>query len=250
MIMAMAMRDIQIRYAGTLGGFAWSIIQPLMMILIYCFVFSVGFKVKPPGGIPFIVVFLCGLIPWLIFSETLMSSVRVITANTHLTKKTVFPTEILPVTCLVASLIPHCVMLIILIIVLLVNNISFSFYNFQFLYYLFALSVFSLGLNWLFSAINVFCRDVGQTLGIVLNMWFWITPIVWPLNMIPQKYQYFIKLNPMYYIVEGYRSSFVYHVPFWHNYSMAIYFWIICLSVFIIGAFTFKKLKPEFAEVL
>jgi len=249
-IKAMATREIQSRYIGTFGGLVWSIIHPLMMILVYWFVFSVGFKVRPAGGIPFIVVFLCGLVPWLMFSEALTTCTNAISANANLVTKTVFPTEVLPVAYLLASLITHGIMLIVLIIVLLVNKVSFSFYNFQFLYYLFALSVFSLGLGWLLSSVNVFCRDVGQALAVVLNIWFWFTPIVWGIEIIPQKYQYIVKLNPFYYIVDGYRASFIYHLPIWHNYRMGIYFWFMCISLFIIGALTFRKLKPEFAEVL
>jgi lipopolysaccharide transport system permease protein/teichoic acid transport system permease protein len=164
--------------------------------------------------------------------------------------KTVFPTEILPLVYLLASLITHVIMLIILFIVLLINNISLSIYNFQFLYYLFALLVFSLGLGWFFSALNVFYKDVGQILGVVLNVWFWFTPIVWPQEIIPLKYQCILKLNPIYYIVDGYKSSFIYHSSIWHNPRGVIYFWIVCVMVFIIGALTFRKLKPEFPEVL
>lgn len=246
----MAIHQIQSRYIGTFGGFAWSIIHPLMMILVYWFVFSVGFKVQPAGGVPFIVVFLCGLIPWSMFAEAVTTSANAINANAHLVTKTVFPTEILPVVYLAASLITHTVMLGIFIIVMLFNKVSLSLYNLQFLYYLFCLSVFSLGLGWLLSAINVFYKDVSQSLGVILNMWFWCTPIVWLIDIIPSRYQYIIKLNPMFYIVDGYKSSFIYHSPVWHNPKGFLYFWVICTLVFIAGALTFRKLKPEFAEVL
>jgi len=249
-IMTMAIREIQTRYAGTLAGFVWSIVNPLMMILVFWFVFSVGFKVKPMGNVPFIVVFLCGLIPWTMFNETLLANTNSVTGNVHLVKKMVFPTEILPMVNLVASLISHGIMLAILIVVLLFSKIPFSIYNLQFLYYLVALSVFILGLGWFFSAINVFYRDVGQIMAVVLNMWFWITPIVWLIEIIPPDYQYIIKLNPIYYIVEGYRSSFIYHVPFWHNFQLGVYFWGITLVSFIVGGVVFRKLKPEFADVL
>lgn len=141
-------------------------------------------------------------------------------------------------------------MTVILMVLLILNNVPFSLYNLQFLYYLAALSVFSLGLGWFFSSMNVLYRDAGQVLGVILNMWFWLTPIVWGLDIIPEKYQYFVKLNPLYYIVEGYRFSFLYHIPLWHSYSVAIYFWAVCLLSFIAGAFVFRRLKPEFAEVL
>jgi len=249
-IKAMAVREIQSRYVGTLAGLSWSVMQPLAMILVYWFVFSVGFKVQPQGNIPFIVVFLCGLIPWLMFTEALSTSANAICANPHLITKTVFPTEILPIVYITVSLITHAVILFIFIIVMLFNRIGFSFYNLQFLYFLFALSVFSLGFGWLLSSLNVFYKDIGQILGVILNMWFWLTPIVWPLEILPQKFQMIIKLNPFFYIVDGYRNSFIYHVPIWHNLKEGVYFWAVCMFVFIAGALIFKKLKPEFAETL
>lgn len=250
MIFAMSIREVQSRYIGTMGGMLWAIINPLMMILVYWFVFSVGFKVHPAGGIPFIVVFLCGLIPWSMFAEALTTSAGSIRANAHLITKTVFPTEILPIINITASLITHSIMLVIFIIVMIFNQIPFSFYNFQFIYYLLGMVIFSLGLGWFLSAINVFFKDVGQALGVVINIWFWLTPIVWLPEMIPQKYQYLLKLNPMFYIVDGYKSSFIYRSPVWHNPIGGIYFWVVVFAVFIVGAVTFKKLKSEFAEVL
>ena len=144
----MARQEIKNRYAGTLAGLLWSFINPLMMILVYWFVFSVGFKIQPPGGYPFILVFLCGLVPWTLLSETLMSSSNVVIKNPHLVKKIAFPTEILPFVNLATSLITHGIMLVILIIIMLVNSVPLSWINLQFIYYLFALSVFITGLSW------------------------------------------------------------------------------------------------------
>jgi len=250
LIVAMAIQEVKKRYAGTLAGFTWTIVTPLATVLVFWFVFSVGFKIQPVGNYSFVVIFFCGFIPWLTFSETLLFNANAIVGNAHLVKKTVFPTEILPLVNLVASLISHTVMLVILALALHFNNISFSLYNIQFVYYFFSLVVFSIGLGWFISSLNVFFRDTGQIIGVILNMWFWLTPIVWLIDMIPKKYQYIIKLNPMYYIVEGYKQSFVYHVPFWGDYMQGVYFWFIAISSFLVGGYVFKKLKPEFADVL
>ena len=251
MIFVMAMRELRSRYIGTLGGGAlWSIIHPLMIVGVYWFVFSVGFKVKPAGDMPFIVVFLCGLIPWSMFSEAVTTSTNSVTSNANLVTRTVFPTEILPVVSLFVSMITHGVLLVILMIVLLVNGIFPSVYNLQFLYYMFAVSVLSLGLGWFLASANVFCRDIGQALAVIINVWFWSTPIVWGIEMIPSRYQFIIKINPLYYIVDGYRASFIYHRPLWQDYHLGILYWAVCLLIFIFGASVFRRLKPEFAEVL
>jgi lipopolysaccharide transport system permease protein/teichoic acid transport system permease protein len=249
-IWAMAKREIRTRYAGTFAGLVWSVVHPLMMILIYWFVFSVGFKVKPAGDTPFIIVFLCGLIPWTAFSETLSASANAITGNPHLVKKAVFPTQILPVVHLTASMVSHVIMLVILAIVMLAYGMPFSVYNLQFVYFLLGMSVFCIGLGWIVAALNVFYRDVGQILTVVLNMWFWLTPIVWAEGMIPERFRIFLKLSPMFYVVHGYRASFVYHTPFWDNWRLGGYFWVVSVTVFALGGLLFRKLRPSFPEVL
>jgi len=249
-IKTMAITEIRSRYVDTIGGLIWAVIHPLLIILVYWFVFSVGFKITPPGGAPFILVFLSGFIPWIIFNETLMANANVIQSNSHLVTKTVFPTEILPVVRLLVSLVNHFIMLFILLIIIFISDISFSIYNLQFLYYLFALTVLILGLSWLVASINLFFRDTAHILQALLPLWFWLTPIVWFREMIPQKYQWIIDLNPLVYIVEGYKKSFIYHSPFWEDIPSAIYFWGIGLVAFVMGGLVFRKLKPEFAEVL
>jgi lipopolysaccharide transport system permease protein/teichoic acid transport system permease protein len=140
--------------------------------------------------------------------------------------------------------------MVILIVLLFKYDISFSVYNLQFLYYLAALTIFSLGLGWLCSALNVFYRDTAQIVGVLFNIWFWLTPIVWEMNIVPEKYSFYVKLNPFYYIVQGYKDSFLYHIPFWEHYMQGIYFWVVCFLTFAIGAFVFKKLKPDFVDVM
>ena len=250
LILSMAMQEMRYRYAGTVAGFVWTIINPLATVLVFWFIFSVGFKIQPVNDIPFVVLFFCAYIPWLTFSETLSANTRSIVGHAYLVKKIVFPVEILVVVNLVASLISHGAMLVILSIVMATNGIGFSLYNLQFIYYLGALMLFSLGMGWFFSALNVFFRDTEQIISVMLNLWFWLTPIVWIIDMIPEQYQFIIKINPMYYVAEGYRFSFIYHTPFWDLYRWSGYFWLACLLTFIVGGLVFRKLKPEFADVL
>jgi len=249
-IKTMAIREIRTRYVDTIGGLIWVLVHPLLVILVYWFVFSVGFRITPPGGVPFILVFLSGFVPWILFNETLTGNIYVLRNNSHLVTKTVFPTEILPVVPLLVSLVAHGVMLVVLLIIMFVSGVSYSIYNFQFLYYLFALTVLILGFSWLFSSINLFFRDTGHIVQALLPLWFWLTPIVWFRDMIPQQYQWFIDLNPLVYIVEGYKKSFIYHTPFWEDLQSGAYFWGVGLVAFVIGGLVFRKLKPEFAEVL
>jgi len=249
-IKALTVREIKVRYVGSLGGLAWSIIHPLVIILVYWMVFSVGFKVQPVSNIPFIVAFLCGFIPWTLFNETLMANTQAVIKNTHLATKVVFPTELLPLVNFLASLITHGIMLVILLGVMLFNGITLSIYNIQFVYYLFLLSVFIMGLSWIAAALNVFYRDVGQFLVALLHLWFWLTPIVWMLDMMPEPYRFYLKINPMVHIVEGYRNSFLHYVPFWERIGEESYLWACSVVFFVLGGLLFRRLKWEFAEVL
>ncbi|MCE5327922.1 MAG: ABC transporter permease [Planctomycetaceae bacterium] len=246
----MAAQEMRKRYAGTLGGFAWTVLHPLMLIVIYWLVFSVGLRVPPAGNVPFVIGFLCGMIPWLMFAETLNACTSAIAANAYLVKKTVFPTEILPVVHLAAGMATHVIMLAVLAVLMVVYGVGFSLWNVQFLYYLLAMSVLCIGLGWILSALNVFYRDIGQVLAIAINMWFWLTPIVWPLAMLPGKFQAFVRLNPMIYIVQGYRDSFIEHVPLWQNWQGGAYFWILAAAVFMFGGRLFGRLKGDFAEAI
>lgn len=250
MIRAMVTREVRARFAGTVAGFAWSIVNPLMTILVYWFIFSVGLRVQPIGGVPFIVVFVAGMIPWSMFTEALQGGVTAITANAHLATKTVFPTEILPIVYLGASFVSHGVMLTILLVCLASHGMAVDWWALQAIYYFVGLTVFTLGLSWFLAALHVFYRDTREAVGVMLNIWFWSTPIVWGIEIVPPEYLTLFKLNPMYYIVTGYKSSFIYHTPPWHEPWVALWFWTVCLAMFAGGAWMFRRLKPEFAEAL
>ena len=158
--------------------------------------------------------------------------------------------SILPVVKLVGTFVTHSIFLLLLMVLILLYGMPFSIYWFQALYYFGAMSVLVLGLSWIFSSINVFARDTGQIVSIILQFGFWGTPIFWDIGIMPEKIQFIIKLNPMYYIVQGYRESFIYFIPFWKHLELTIYFWTVAIFLFIIGALIFRRLRPHFADVL
>jgi lipopolysaccharide transport system permease protein/teichoic acid transport system permease protein len=125
-----------------------------------------------------------------------------------------------------------------------------SIYWIQIIYYLFATSVLVLGVSWITSSVVVFFKDIGQFVAILVQFGFWLTPIFWNMTMVPEKYHWIIKLNPMAYIIEGYRNSVIYHKWFFEDISMTLYFWIVTGILFVFGGVTFKKLRPHFADVL
>ncbi len=235
---------------GSLLGFIWTFIHPLALVFVFWFVFSVGFKIKPSHNVPFIVWLSAGMCAWFVFADIVNGSASVIISNAYLIKKTVFPSQILPVVKIVSSLITHTMFLLVLIGLILFQDMPVSIYYLQFLYYLFCMCVLALGLGWIVSALNVFIRDVGQIIGVLLQIGFWATPIFWDIQIMSPKIQVFLKVNPMYYIIQGYRESFIYSLPFWRHPYQTLYFWSISTLMFVIGALIYRKLKPHFADVL
>ena len=246
----MAKRELEAQYVGSLLGFIWTFIQPMVMIFVFWFVFSVGFRVQPTNDVPFVVWLTAGMASWFVFSDIIIGSVGVVVSNSHFIKKTMFPVEILPVIKIVSCLITHLIFLLILVALIIIQKMPVNLFFLQFLYYLFCMAVLALGLGFAVSAFNVFIRDINQVVIIMLQLGFWTTPIMWDIGIMPSQVQTILKLNPMYYIVQGYRDSFIYSSPFWEHASQTLYFWVVTIIIFSIGALIFKKLKPQFADVL
>ena len=250
MIFALAARDLQSRYIGTLGGVLWAFIHPLAIVVIFYFVFAVGFRAQGPSSTPFILWFVCGLVPWFLFNDTLLAITNSITGNAHLVKKTIFPTEILPLVHVISSLFPHMIFMLILMGMLGFFSIQFFAERLLVVYYLVCTVSLVLGLGWLLSALQVFYRDISQALTVALNLWFWATPIVWSKEILPAEYSGILHFNPIYYIVEGYRNLLIYKTTAWPTLQETAFFWCINIIIIFFGIFVFRRLKPEFADVL
>lgn len=249
-ITVMARREFATRYIGTFGGFIWSILNPLATVAVFWLVFSVAYKARGPSDTPFVLYFLCGLIPWLTFSEVLTNSISAVSSNPHFVKKIAFPTEILPIIHMIASTIAHVVLLAILLVFLVASNRDITYHVVTVLYYYTAMCVLILGLSWALSALNVFSRDVAQVVTVALNLWFWLTPIAWFGHFLPDEYTWVVAANPMYYVVDGYRNAFLFPGPLFHNAVGHLYFWAIALGCVWTGSYIFHRLKPEFPDVL
>lgn len=250
LIIELTKQDIRSRYLGSLLGILWAFIQPTVTILIFWFVFQVGFKSMPVDNFPFILWLICGMIPWNFFSESLQGATNSIVSNSYLVKKVVFRVSSLPIIKIFSALFIHLFFICFIFLMFYFYDYKPTVYGFQVIYYLTCSIILVLGLSWITSSLNIFIKDIGQIVAMLLQFGFWLTPIFWSLNIMPEKYHLFIKLNPMFYIVEGYRNTFIYHKWFWEDLSLTMYFWSVCLIVLISGAFIFKKLKPHFADVL
>jgi len=250
LILTLTKKDLQARYLGSYLGIFWAFIQPTISVLIFWFVFEVGFKSVPVDNFPFILWLLLGMLPWFFISDSISSATNSIMENSYLVKKVVFRVSILPSVKILSALLIHFFFIGFLFVMFFIYGYPLSIYNLQIFYYLFASIVLILGISWLTSSLIIFLRDIGQFVAMLLQFVFWLTPIFWSIKTIPIKYHKILFLNPFYYIVEGYRNSFIYHKWFWEDINMTIYYWGVTLIVFIIGAVVFRKLRPHFADVL
>ena len=250
-IFVLAVRDIQGKYAGTLGGMFWALFQPVSTIIIYYFVFAVGFRAKGPEDSSFIFWLVCGLIPWFYINEVLPGITCVVTNNSHLVKKTIFPVEILPFVQILSGLFPHIIFLTLLCLMLIFSGFSIGLHAIALLmYYLFCMILFVLGFGWFLSALQVLSRDTSQAVSPFLNLWFWVTPIVWSKTMIPESYRWVLEMNPISFIVEGYRSALIGGNGAQPGELSETIYLGICIFMLIFGSYIFNKLKPQFADVL
>ena len=243
-------RDFKDRYSGSFLGMVWAFLEPLAMMGIMWAVFNLGLKVQPSGNIPFVAYLFTGQIAYNLFGDALGASAGVIRAYSFLVKKVKFRIAILPIVKINTALTIHAIFLFIVMAIIWINGIEPDLYWFQAFYYMFSLVFLLLGLSWLFSALGVFVKDVANVIQIFITFGFWLTPIFWDKAMVPPEYQVYLCLNPMFYIVQGYRDSFLYHVPFWAHPINTAYFWGVSCLALLCGILVFKKLRPHFADVL
>lgn len=249
-ISELAKRDFKNMYVGSSLGVIWTFVQPLAMTLILWVVFVFGFKSQAVGDIPFVLYLLTGLIPWNFFSETLVKCTNVMSEYSFIVKKVQFRVSILPIVKIYSALMVHGIFLTIMVVFLLSNSFTPNIFWLQSLYYLFAMLVLLLGYSWLFASLNVFLKDTAQIISIAVQVGFWLTPVFWHLDMFPAEFYPYLRLNPMFYIIEGYRDSFLYSIPFWSKIGYTAYFWIGTTATMLIGAYTFMRLRSHFADVL
>ncbi|MDA8418066.1 MAG: ABC transporter permease [Desulfobacteraceae bacterium] len=243
-------RDFTDRYAGSFLGFIWAFIEPLAMMSIMWAVFNLGLKVHPSGSVPFVAYLFTGQIAYNFFAEGVGAAAGVIRAYSFLVKKVKFRVAILPIVKINSALIIHLIFLFIVMGIIWVSGIRPSLFWLQTGYYTLALLFLLLGLSWLLSALGVFVKDIANLIQIFITFGFWLTPIFWDKNIVPPAYQWYLCLNPMFYIVQGYRDSFLYRVPFWAHPLNTLYFWAVAWLVLLGGILAFKRLRPHFADIL
>ncbi|MFN6559586.1 MAG: ABC transporter permease [Nostoc sp. ChiSLP01] len=248
-------RDLEARYKGSILGNLWPVLNQLSQLLIYTYVFSIVLRVKlsiknlPENNFTFGLWLFAGLLPWITFSGGLMQSASSVVVQPNLVKKVVFPVALLPLVPILSAFIESYFGLIALIFFVAVSShtlhVTLALLPLVWLTQL----LLTAGLGYLVAGLTVFLRDIPQTLGVILNLWMYLTPIIYPASAIPEEWRGWVFwLNPMTGIVEVYRDLILAgEVKHWGEFGVSS---IIALGVFCVGLWCYRHLRPAFADVL
>ncbi|MBR3133510.1 MAG: ABC transporter permease [Clostridia bacterium] len=243
--------DFRNRFASTSLGTIWGFLQQFIFMITYVIVFQYILKTGSAGEYPYVVWFLPGMSMWLTINDMIMSASNSIRNYSYLVKKVVFPVDIIPIISIIASsfisMFLFAISIGICIFMGYIPNVLLL------LYMLFALYCFVIAFTRFTSAVSTLVPDFSQLLGIIMQLMFWFTPIVWNMNMLQNhpKIQMIFKCSPFNYLVTGFRQVFIDETIInENNFIFTIIFWVITFIIFIWGNYIFKKSKKDFADVL
>jgi lipopolysaccharide transport system permease protein len=251
LILSMVRRDITARYRGSFGDVFWTVLNPLLLMLTYYFVFGVVLRTRFGGDASsggFVLYFLAGMLPWLAFSEPVGRSPHVLLEHRTFVKKLVFPLDTLSVNHVVSGLVTEVFALVVFLcfLVALRHHVPLTMAWLPVL--LIPQLLFTLGLCWFLAALGVFVRDLAQVMGFLLTLWFFITPICYPEQSLPHAALPILGKNPLFALVRAYRAIFLEgRAP---DVRPMVLFWILSVVVFLLGHAWFHRLRKTFADVI
>ena len=249
LIQTLVARDLKARYRGSVLGFFWSFINPLLLLLIYSFVFTTVLPAAHTADFqPYALFMFCGILPWTWFSSSILEASNVLISGGNLIKKVLFPAEVLPIVTVFANMAHFFLGLPILVAFLVYYRRPLD--PVELLWFpviVFVQLLLLLGLSLLVSALTVHFRDLKDILGNLLTLWFFATPIIYPMSQAPEKYRWLLNLNPMTHLAISYQEVLFYIGPHGHwKWLMALL--VGSILVFLAGYFVFDRLRDSFAE--
>jgi ABC-type polysaccharide/polyol phosphate export permease len=244
-------RDFRTRYVGSSAGWLWGVVHPIVQLLIWIMVFKYWFGVRLAADevtTNYPLFLFCGILPWWLFQETVTRSAGSLVEQSNLITRTVFPSEVVPVSIFLSSMIHHLIAVGLAILTVAVWQKTFSPMIVLLPVYMFFVGLLAVGVGWVVSSLHVYLRDTGQALGVVINLWFWITPIMISQKSIPEPFRGLVQWNPMSGVVHAYRYRLLSSQwPDWRELAVLAAY---SISVFVLGGLFFRHLKRGFADVL
>jgi len=241
----LAHREISQRYKQSVLGYAWVIINPLIQMIVVSFVFSTILRI-PSLGVPYIIFLSVALLPWNLFVSSLSSSAGVLVNNSSLITKIYFPREILVYATIIAKIVDFLYSCIVLVMFLIIYKISIHS-SIMWVPLIFLIQmIFTIGLSLIAATFNLFYRDIQYVLNLILMLWMYLTPVMYPVEILPEKYRFVFSLNPMSVIVNAYRQVILGGgPPNLQSLSIAL---VMSLAIFVVGFYFFKRMEGKFAD--
>ncbi len=239
-------KEIKARYKQSIVGYAWVLLNPLALLAIYSFVFSVVFRF-PTNDIPYPIFLFVTLLPWIFFQTVILTATNSLVGHADLLKKVAFPREIIPYAVILGKLVDFVFAALIFLIFLAIFRVPLSASALWFIP-LFAVQILlTAGVSLFLAAANLLYRDIQYLTSLLLLLWFYASPIVYPMSLVPDTYIWVYKLNPIVGLTEAYRS-----VLFGYPLETSILWWAVgvSLGVFVVGFLFFKKLEKVFADLV
>lgn len=244
-----ALHDLRTESRGFSLGYLWNFLSPALQVGIYWMIFGFGLRTGPAhDGIPYLWWLLAGMIPWYFVSQTVIQGSASVNRMLTITSKMRFPYSILPASRILYQLIQHLIAVsLVCVLETVMGHASVVFFP-QVLYYALCASVFIYSLSLTTSSLCVLSRDFAKFLPSVMRLVFFLTPALWSMDRMPESIHSFLKANPFYYIIVGYRESILYGVPFYDHPRMTVYFWCVTLILFLIGSSVHIRTRQFFTE--
>jgi lipopolysaccharide transport system permease protein len=251
LILSLAKRELLARYKGSVLGIVWAVLTPVVMIAIFTFIFAGIFGARfgsSQSHWDYALYLFCGLLPWTMFQETVQQSSSTIVSHANLVKRVVFPLETLPVAQALAALGNQIFATFALLVAAIVIQQQFHFTALWFPVLVIPQLLFTLGAAWLIASLGVFLRDIAQGITLLLMAWMYLTPIIYPEAIVPERYRSFVNLNPFTPLVRSYRRIFLEgSAPDWNG---LLYFTCVALVSFLVGYWWFARTRKNFADVI
>jgi lipopolysaccharide transport system permease protein len=251
LVESLVRRELAVRYRGSVLGLVWTLLTPAVMIAIYTFIFAGVFGARFGGrgtAWDYALYLYCGLLPWTAFSEPVQQAAQVIVAHANLVKRVVFPLEALPVAQVLAALVTQACGTLVLLVAALIIQRELHLTLLWWPVLVVPQLLLTLGAAWLVASLGVFLRDTGQALALLLVAWMFLTPIIYPEEVVPARYRAVIDANPFTPLVRSYRRIIIEGAP--PDWPGLAYFTLFALVVFFLGYWWFAKTRKNFADVI
>ncbi|EEX0621662.1 ABC transporter permease [Escherichia coli] len=250
MILQFSMYDLKKKVAGSYFGWFWLIMKPLLTILVMWAVFSYGFKTPAVDGSAFIVWVASGLVVWTFFSETINDMTNSLIEYNYLLRQTNFKSKNILSIKLLSNSFLHMSLFSLLFVIYALSGGAAKLSLLLMFYYFISLVAFTYSLGLLLSSLRVFIKDISDMLNAVLQVAFWATPVIWNIKLIPKEYVYILNLNPLSYVVQGYRDILVNQNAPLNTLGNGVVFWCEIIVLYIGASFVFHRLERQFNDVL